>query len=49
MISTENSENYKWGTSSDGWHLLNSDELSIIEELVPPGESEARHYHEYLK
>lgn len=46
IVSTENSEHYKWGQSSDGWHLLKSEELSIIEELVPAGEQEQRHYHE---
>ncbi|MDG1906842.1 MAG: cupin domain-containing protein [Arenicella sp.] len=46
IISTENSEHYKWGESSDGWHLLKSDDLSVIEELVPAGEQEQRHYHE---
>jgi mannose-6-phosphate isomerase-like protein (cupin superfamily) len=46
IVSTENSEHYQWGQSSDGWHLLKSDDLSIIEELVPAGEQEQRHYHE---
>jgi mannose-6-phosphate isomerase-like protein (cupin superfamily) len=46
IVSTENSEHYKWGQSSDGWHLLKSKDLSIIEELVPAGEQEQRHYHE---
>ena len=45
IVNTKNSEHYKWGNNSDGWHLLNSDDLSIIEENVPPNESEERHYH----
>ena len=46
IVSIENSEHYHWGESSDGWHLLKSDDLSIIEEFVPAGEQEQRHYHE---
>jgi len=45
IVNTKNSEHYKWGNNSDGWHLLKSDSLSIIEENVPPNESEERHYH----
>ena len=45
IINTENAEHYKWGVSSDGWHLLRSESLSIIEENVPPNEKEERHYH----
>ena len=45
IVNTENSEHYKWGENSDGWHLLKSDNLSVIEENVPPNESEIRHYH----
>jgi mannose-6-phosphate isomerase-like protein (cupin superfamily) len=45
IVNTENVEHYKWGKDSDGWHLLNTEELSIIEELVPAGESEERHFH----
>ena len=45
IVNIENSEHYKWGEDSDGWHLLKSDGLSIIEENVPPNEKEERHYH----
>ena len=33
------------GTDCDGWHLVKTPELSIIEELIPPGASEVRHSH----
>ena len=46
VISTENARHYQWGESCDGWHLLASQNLSIIQERVPPGGSELRHYHE---
>ena len=45
VVSIENAEHYRWGDASEGWHLLKSDELSVIEERVPPGDSDARHYH----
>ena len=49
IISTKSAEHYKWGgpqgADCDGWHLVKTSELSIIEELMPPGASEARHSH----
>ena len=45
IINTENAEHYKWGNDSDGWHLLKSESLSVIEEIVPPNNGENRHYH----
>jgi len=44
-ISRENAEHYVWGEGCDGWHLVKSDELSLIEERMPPGTAEARHWH----
>ena len=45
IASKNNSEHYNWGESCEGWHLLKSEGFSIIEELVPPGSKEQRHYH----
>src|SRR5579871_4273927 len=49
VISTASAEHYKWGgaqgTDCDGWHLVKTPELSVIEELMPPGAKEARHSH----
>ncbi len=47
VVSTENAAHYFWGDGADGWHLLQSENLSVIEESVPPNESEQRHYHNY--
>ncbi|MDF1693244.1 MAG: cupin domain-containing protein [Zhongshania sp.] len=44
-ISGNNAEHYKWENGSDGWYLLNSDLLSVIQERVPLRESECRHFH----
>ena len=43
--STGNVENYKWGNNCDGWHLLKSDSLSVIQEKMPEGTFEQLHYH----
>lgn len=43
--SVKNAEHYNWGRNCDGWHLLKSESLSVIEERMPPGTEEARHYH----
>ncbi len=40
IINTESAKHYKWGgpqgTDCDGWHLVKTPELSVIEELMPP-------------
>ncbi len=46
ITSTENAEHYTWGNQCDGWHLLRSDSLSVIQERMPPGTVEQMHYHE---
>ena len=38
-------EHYYWGDACEGWHLVKEDGLSVIEERMPPGTAEARHYH----
>jgi len=45
-ISRKNSERYSWGGGCDGWHLLKSPALSVIQECVPPGGTETRHVHQ---
>lgn len=49
IASTANAEHYTWGGICDGWHLLQAGDLSVIEERVPPGGAEARHYHQYAQ
>jgi quercetin dioxygenase-like cupin family protein len=46
MISTKTAEHYTWGDGCDGWHLLRSPELSVIQERMPAGATEIRHLHE---
>ena len=45
VVSTESAEHYQWGQGCDGWHLLAGDNLSVIEERMPPGAAEVRHRH----
>lgn len=42
-------EHFKWGDNCDGWHLLKSDTLNVIKELMPSGTSEVLHYHEFAQ
>jgi mannose-6-phosphate isomerase-like protein (cupin superfamily) len=44
-ISKGTAEHYTWGTQCDGWHLLKTPELSVIQERMPPGTAEVRHFH----
>lgn len=46
IVSRENAEHYTCGIVCDGWHLLKSSALSVIQERVPPGGTETRHYHD---
>jgi mannose-6-phosphate isomerase-like protein (cupin superfamily) len=45
-IEKLNAEHYYWGQACDGWHLVRTPELSIIQERMPPGTSEVPHYHQ---
>jgi hypothetical protein len=42
-IST--AEHYRWGDVCDGWRLLSRPDLSVIQERIPPGAGEVRHFH----
>jgi len=46
VVSTATAEHYHWGEACDGWHLVKTEALSIIQERMPPGTREAWHYHE---
>lgn len=45
-VDTTTADHYRWGDDCDGWRLLDRDDLSVIEERVPPGAAETRHRHE---
>ncbi|TAM25062.1 MAG: cupin domain-containing protein [Rhodanobacter sp.] len=44
-INRNDAEHYCWGDGCDGWHLLAGDDLSVIEERMPPGTAEQPHRH----
>jgi mannose-6-phosphate isomerase-like protein (cupin superfamily) len=46
MIDRSTAEHYVWGQRCDGWHLVSAAGLSVIEEMMPPGTSETRHFHQ---
>ncbi len=41
MIDKQSAPQYTWGDGCDGWHLVQTPELSIIEERMP----EVRQFH----
>jgi mannose-6-phosphate isomerase-like protein (cupin superfamily) len=45
MIGKANAEHYTWGDGCDGWYLVKSDELTIIQERMPAGTAEVLHRH----
>ncbi len=45
ITSIKSAEHYNWGGACDGWHLVKTPELSVIEELMPAAASEGRHFH----
>jgi mannose-6-phosphate isomerase-like protein (cupin superfamily) len=45
MIDRNSAEHYIWGQNCDGWQLLKSSEVSIIQEHMPPNTFETRHIH----
>jgi len=45
VISAQTAEHYIWGNACDGWHLLRSQECSVIQERMPPRTAEVAHFH----
>lgn len=45
LSSIHTAEHYTWGDQCDGWHLLKTDSLSVIQENMPPGTAEQPHFH----
>jgi len=44
-VSTKSAPHYEWGAGCDGWRLLDRNDLSVIEERMPPGAREWWHVH----
>lgn len=39
-------EHYTWGDDCHGWTFVDTDALSVKQELMPPDTAEVLHYHE---
>lgn len=48
-ISKAMSEHYTWGGGCDGWHLVKNSQLSVIQERMPAGTAEVRHFHNHAQ
>jgi mannose-6-phosphate isomerase-like protein (cupin superfamily) len=46
VVNKTNAEHYVWGEVCEGWRLVAREDLSVIQERIPPGRGEVRHYHE---
>jgi mannose-6-phosphate isomerase-like protein (cupin superfamily) len=49
ISAARGAEHYRWGGVCDGWHLLRRDDLSVIQETVPPGAGETAHLHRFSR
>ena len=45
-VSATTAEHYTWGDACDGWFLVRTPELHVIEERMPRGASERAHHHQ---
>ena len=45
VVQAKSENHYTWGDVCDGWHLVRHENLSVIEERLPPGTTEQRHFH----
>jgi mannose-6-phosphate isomerase-like protein (cupin superfamily) len=44
-VDRERVQHYKWGADCDGWVLSPSADQLVLEERMPPGTAEQRHFH----
>jgi mannose-6-phosphate isomerase-like protein (cupin superfamily) len=45
VSATRPLKHYGWGAGCDGWNLVDTPELSVKQERMPPHTAEAEHYH----
>jgi hypothetical protein len=45
VANTRTAKHYSWGDGCDGWYLLKSPEMTIIQERMPAGAAEKMHRH----
>ena len=49
MVSINNTVKYSWGKDCFGWHLLKTENLGVIQEIMPPGTEEQLHRHKNVQ
>jgi mannose-6-phosphate isomerase-like protein (cupin superfamily) len=49
IVDIDSCQPYQWGAKSEGWRLLDRDDLSVIQERVPSGDRERRHFHTHAR
>lgn len=47
LVIRSKADSYSWGKNCHAINLVDEENISIKEELIPPGESETVHLHEY--
>ena len=45
----QNTEHYFWGNKCEGFHLIKKENLSIIQEIMPPSTKEQMHFHNHAE
>jgi len=45
IVTQKNAEYYQWGDHCEGWQLLKQPKVSVIQERMPSGTQEIKHYH----
>ena len=46
-IDKNNAQQYVWGNACNAWHLVQTEQLSVILERVPAGKSDVPHFHRH--
>jgi uncharacterized cupin superfamily protein len=49
LISTKTAPHFTWGNSCDGWWLKQTGSFTVVSELMPPGSTEVKHYHNQVE
>ena len=49
IVNRNNSQNYIWGGVCDGWILSQDHGLMVIEERMPAGSAEQKHFHKFAR
>lgn len=52
VMNRDSAESYYWGDGgvrSTAWRLLEGNDLSVVEEVMPPGAAEQRHSHTFAR